>query len=201
MATSSTKIEQETFSTRLKNLPEAQKAAVQELAPIFGRFVEQFDEMDTARIVVAALEKELDRRPAPRSAMAAALTRGVLAREHLKEEEGGSISAEEARRILGLSKESVLKRYRQNMLLGWREARQDAVRFPVWQFSTETEDHLLPHLSNVLDIFKKSETLDDWGRVLFFLNPRQSLKGKRPLDLLRAGQSKPVYAAAYTLVE
>lgn len=33
---------------------------------------------------------------------------------------------------------------------------------------------------------------DDWGRTLFFLNRRNSLKGKRPLDLLRQGKVSAV---------
>jgi hypothetical protein len=185
----------------LAALPKPQREAARELGPIFGRFAAQFDTLNTARIVVAAIEEELDRHPAPRNAMAAALTRGVLAREQLKQAEGGSMSAEEARRLLGLSKESVLKRYRNGMLLGWREARQDAVRFPVWQFSGETEDHLLPGLEHVLEILGNTETLDDWGRVLFFLNPRDSLGGKCPLGLLREGRLKAVLAIAQAAAE
>lgn len=186
---------------RIPDLSSSQRAAAKELTAMLGRFVEQFEEMGTAQIVIAALEEELDRHLPARSAMAAALVRGALAREQLKQEEGGSMSAEEARRLLGISKESVLKRYRHGMLLGWREARQDAVRFPVWQFSTETADHLLPGLEAVLGVLRGSETLDDWGRVLFLLNPRASLERKRPLDLLREGRIAPVLALAHAAIE
>jgi hypothetical protein len=44
--------------------------------------------------------EELERRPKPHTGLASALARGVLAREDLKQREGGSLSAEEARRLL-----------------------------------------------------------------------------------------------------
>lgn len=185
----------------ISGLATPQRAAATELAPSIRRFLGKFGEMEAAQIVVAALEEELDKRPAQRSAMAAALARGALAREQLKQEEGGSLSAEEARQLLGLSKESVLKRYRNSALLGWREARQDAVRFPAWQFSEVTENRLLPGLTEVLSILKEVDSLADWGRVLFFLNPRESLEGQRPLDLLRNGRVAEVKLAAGMLIE
>lgn len=198
----------ETISTKrpftfrsISALPGPLRAAATELTPSIRKFLGKFGEVEAAQIVVAALEEELDKQPAQRSAMAAALARGALAREQLKQEEGGSLSAEEARQVLGLSKESVLKRYRNGALLGWREARQDAVRFPAWQFSDTTEDRLLPGLQEILSILKEADSLDDWGRVLFFLNPRESLSGQRPLDYLRVGKVSAVKRIAGTLLE
>ncbi len=185
----------------ISGLAAPQRTAATEIAPSIRKFLGKFGEIEATQIVVAALEEELDKRPAQRSAMAAALARGALAREQLKNEEGGSLSAEEARQVLGLSKESVLKRYRSGALLGWREAKQDAVRFPAWQFSDATQNRLLPGLQEVLKILKEGDSLDDWGRVLFFLNPRERLKGQRPLDLLRGRRVSEVKVLAGILIE
>jgi hypothetical protein len=89
----------------------------------------------------------------PNKALDRAMARGLFLRESAKKEEGGSISADEAARRLGISKTSVLKRYKKGQLLGWREAKQKSVRFPVWQFS---KDGILTGLSEVLSILSKS---------------------------------------------
>jgi len=57
-------------------------------------------------------------------------------RPKLMEAEGGSLAAEEAAGVLGMSKVAVLKRYQNGKLLAWREERQKAVRFPRWQFQS-----------------------------------------------------------------
>jgi hypothetical protein len=64
----------------------------------------------------------------------AALNRGRTVREKLLETEGGSISAESAAKELGMSKVAVLKRYQNHKLVAWREEKQNAIRFPTWQF-------------------------------------------------------------------
>jgi len=48
------------------------------------------------------------------------------------EEEGDHISADQAARRLGISKTSILEKFKKRQLLGWRETKQRAVRFPVW---------------------------------------------------------------------
>ena len=134
----------------------------------------------------------------PNQALDRAMARGVFLRESAKQEDGGSISADEAARRLGISKTSVLKRLKNGQLLGWRETKQRAVRFPVWQFA---EGGPLSGLSQVLSILSESPQIDDWGRVMFFLNPRDSLGGKRPLDALRAGNFSLVERLAWGDVE
>jgi hypothetical protein len=164
-----------------------------------AKVAEQFDSLEAAKIMLSVIQEEFDARKKPAAGSAMALARGLLAREELKQQEGGSLSAEEARLMLGgLSKEAVLKRFRRGKLLGWREARQGAVRFPVWQFS---DDNVLPGLAETLAILNQAPWMDDWGRVLFFLNARASLGKMRPLDLLRDGRTKEVLQAARTAIE
>jgi hypothetical protein len=130
----------------------------------------------------------------PDNAVDRAKARGLFLREAAKQEEGGSISADEAARRLGISKTSVLKRLKKGRLLGWRETKQRAARFPVWQFS---EDGILTGLSEVLSILSQSPQIDDWGRIMFFLNPRASLEGRHPLEALREGHVSLVERLAW----
>lgn len=127
-----------------------------------------------------------------RSAEAEALLRGIEAQNQLKNAEGGSLSADEVRPLLGLSKQGVLDRHKAGALLGWRE-KQNAVRFPAWQF---TPRGVLPGMAESLRALHEKPNLDDWAKVLFYLSPRESLGGRRPLDLLKAGQGEKVRSLA-----
>jgi hypothetical protein len=122
-----------------------------------------------------------------------AMARGLTARRKLMEAEGGSLSAEEASRELGISKAALLKRYHKGQIMAWREERQNAARFPVWQF----KDHkVLDGLKEVLRILNAGRRLDDFGRMLFFLSNMGFLGKKRPVDCLRAGEVNKVLQAA-----
>jgi hypothetical protein len=156
-------------------------------------------EQELAQLIVLAATRSLTQVKRPQSGLATAMVRGVLARETLKNEEGGAISADEAREFLGnISKTAVLDRFKKGQLLGWRETRQNAVRFPVWQFTTEG---VLHGLEEVLAILRASPAVDEWGAVLFFLNKRASLNQERPLDVLRRGDLEAVKQAAQGYVE
>jgi len=125
--------------------------------------------------------------------LANAVARGITARQKLIAAEGGSLSAEEAARELGLSKTAILKRYQKGQIIAWRQERQNAARFPVWQF----KDHkVLDGLEEVLKVLNAGSRLDDFGRMLFFLSNRGFLGGKRPLDCLRAGEINKVLKAS-----
>jgi hypothetical protein len=130
--------------------------------------------------------------------LAGALARGIPARRKLADDEGGSLSAEDAARELAISKQAILKRYQKGQLIAWREERQNAVRFPVWQF----HDHkVLEGLEETLKILNTRSRLDDFGKMLFFLSSQGLLGGKRPLDCLRKGQIEKVLQAAQGYVE
>ncbi len=134
----------------------------------------------------------------PDNRLAGAIARGIPARRKLVDDEGGSYSAEEAAREIGLSKQAILKRYQKGQLIAWREERQNAVRFPVWQFH---ERKVLEGIEDTLKVLNAGSRLDDFGRMLFFLSHHGSLGGKRPLDCLRKGQMAKVLQAAQGYVE
>jgi len=152
--------------------------------------------VEVARAVADAINAEAGSRPD--RALDRAAARGLILREEAKQQEGGHLSADEAARMLGISKTSVLERYKKGRILGWREPRQNAVRFPYWQFSV---DGMLKGLPEILVILGHSTHIDDWGRIMFFLNSRESLRGERPLDALRQGRPREVERLAWSDVE
>jgi hypothetical protein len=129
--------------------------------------------------------------------LANALARGLSVREKMSEEEGGSLSAEEAARYLGVTKQSVLNMYHAGTVLGWRTEKQGAVRFPVWQFS---EHKRLAGIQAVLAKLNEAENLDDWGKIGFFLQTHGILENRRPLDLLREKKTELVLKAVEAYV-
>lgn len=166
--------------------------------PVVADLFSRCEPLEAVRLLTAAVEKQLANQPKPKTQYAMALMRGLLAREELKQAEGGSYSAEETRTLLGISKAAVLKRFQKHQLIGWREAGQGAVRFPAWQFQN---NNVLPGLPEVLAVFAKEDWVDDWKTILFFLGPRLSLNGKRPLDILREGETRLVCQLAEASLE
>jgi hypothetical protein len=134
----------------------------------------------------------------PANRLAAAIARGIPARRKLTQDEGGSISAEQAAHVLGISKQAILKRYQKGQLLAWREERQNAVRFPVWQFR---DRQVLEGIEETLHVLNAGNRLDDFGRLLFFLSNHGLLGGKRPISCLRKGEVTRVLHAARAYVE
>jgi hypothetical protein len=138
------------------------------------------------------------RSPKAEHKLANAIARGVSVRQRMAAEEGGSQTAEETARQLGMTKQSVLNLYHAGKILAWRTQKQGALRFPVWQF---TEDRRLPGLEEVLAKLSSEDVLDDWGKIGFFLMKHGILKQHRPLDFLRENKLDPVLRAAEAYVQ
>lgn len=162
-----------------------------EIGPLLEKWSRTLSPEALAAALVSTFQKTV--RSEARISIPVATLRGLAAREHLKEEEGGHISAEQARRFLSdISKTTVLAQYHAGKLLGWKDGR--AFRFPLWQFAPD--GGLVPGIEKVLEILNNSPVMDDWGKVLFFLNPRQSLSGGNVLHALRKGDSDTVLRLA-----
>jgi hypothetical protein len=127
-----------------------------------------------------------------------ALARGLSVREKMAGEEGGSLSADETARLLGMTKQSVLNLYHAGKVLAWRTEKQGSIRFPAWQFN---ENRRLPGLEEVLARLNAGHVLDDWGKIGFFLQTHGLLDNRRPLDLLRENRLGLVLKAAVAYVE
>ena len=106
--------------------------------------------------------------------------RSVKLRKKLARAEGGSLSAGQAARLLGLTKATLLRRWRQHRIIGWKDGEE--VGFPRWQFD---QNKMLPGIREILNTFQSD---DPWRVLLYFLSPRSSLADQRPLDLLRNGE-------------
>ena len=116
--------------------------------------------------------------------------RGIHARKQLEHAEGGSLSSEEVAELLGLKhRPSVAYKRQAREVIAWRVT-AGKWRYPRWQF---TREGILPGIKECL---KALPTDNGFGAMIFFLSPRHSLEGKRPLDLLREGKVQEAVAAA-----
>ncbi len=153
--------------------------------------------LELARCVPLAFERNLANATREEK-LAQAIARGVPVRQQMALDEGGSISAEEAARLLGVTKQAVLGQYHAGKLLGFRTEKQRSIRFPVWQFA---DGQRLPGLGEILLRLRASEVLDDWGKIGFFLQQHRLSRGRRPLDYLREGKIEEALRIADAFVE
>lgn len=180
------------------HLPAQEQAVVEDFAGVIRKHREQ-SPANLARLAHVAFEFSLGAKASRQDKIALALARGLEARQQLAEAEGGSLSSDEAARLLGISKTAVLKRLEAGRLLAWREERLQAARFPNWQF--DKRGQVLAGFEAVLKILNRDERLDAWAKVLFFLQTRSNLGDKRPLDVLREDRLEEVRLAAEAYVE
>ncbi len=108
------------------------------------------DPTTLARLMNVAFGISLGGRDSRPDKLARAHLRGLEARQQLAEAEGGSLSSDEAARLLQMSKTAVLKRLDAGRLLAWRQERLQAARFPRWQF--DQRGRVLAGLEEVLTI-------------------------------------------------
>lgn len=158
-----------------------QKALIRVIRACFRECSGEVRPDQVARLAALAFRAEF---PAgdSRNILGQAITRGIVARRELLGEEGGSISAPEAARKLGITKNAVVQRYRKGMLVGWYDEHARATKYPLWQFGKRG---LLPGIEEILRLLNESAYLDDISRIMFFLCRFGFLGDKRPLDCLR----------------
>lgn len=182
----------------LEELPAEKQAVVKEFTEVIRKHRGE-SSISLARLANIAFAITLGARETRQDKFALAVVRGMEARQKLAEAEGGSLSSEEVARLLRISKTAVLKRLGAGRLLAWREERLQAARFPRWQF--DEHGQVLAGVKEVLECLDQDQDLDAWGKILFFLQTRTALGGKRPLDLLREGKVKQVCQAAQAYAE
>jgi hypothetical protein len=182
----------------LAELTAEEQAVVHEFAEVTRKHRRQ-SSAALAHLASLGFSLAMGARPTGQEKFALAVARGWEARQQLVEAEGGSLSSEEVARLLRISKTAVLKRLEAGRLLAWREERLHAARFPRWQF--DEHGQVLPGLTAVLDCLNQDEGLDAWAKILFFLQTKSSLDGRRPLDWLREGKVTEVCLAAQAYAE
>ena len=114
--------------------------------------------------------------------------RGALARRELMECEGGVLSPSSVAKLLGISHQSVGQRRAANKLLAIEGP--NGYLYPSWQFGGSKP------LEGMVEILELLAEQDPWTRFTFFLSEDEAANGKRPLDLLRKKNLKPVLRAA-----
>lgn len=129
--------------------------------------------------------------------MKEALERGKSTWHSLMTSEGGSISSAAVAETLGTSRTTVLRKYHNGQVLGWRDEGKSGIRFPVWQFEG---GRILPGLATVIAALNQGCVLDDKARILFFLL-EFGFAACRPLDLLRKRRITDALLAAKAYAE
>jgi hypothetical protein len=121
--------------------------------------------------------------------LAPAFIRGIEARRQLLEDNGGTLTAEQAAQSLGVTRQAVDKRRSAGKLIGLTTGRH-GYRYPVWQF---TVSGTLPGLESVLGVLASH---DEWMQTAFFVGSNPRLDNRTPLEKLQAGEVEKVLLAA-----
>ncbi|MBY5362298.1 helix-turn-helix domain-containing protein [Rhizobium leguminosarum] len=113
-----------------------------------------------------------------------ALARNVEHRQNLVERAGGTVSAEDAGRMLGISRQAVDKRRRAGTLLAVREGSD--WRYPLCQFD---QGEMIAGISDVVRGFAAA---GPWIALDFLLAADMALGGRTALQALRDGDREAV---------
>jgi biotin operon repressor len=120
-----------------------------------------------------------------RDPLAAARLRGVRAKKHLLEAEGGVVSGRELAQAIGITRQAVDKRRLNGKLIGIDLGKR-GYAYPVWQIGLNGLEAVLAELAEV----------DPWTQALFLLSTNPWLNGETPLATLRRGELDEVLNAA-----
>lgn len=101
------------------------------------------------------------------------------------------LSSEEAAARLHVSRETMNAGRRKRFVAVKRDVKR-GFRYPSWQFETKVSP-FMP------DVLKFLGHLSDWGQYLFFVEPEPLLKGRSPLEMLRAEEGGRVISIAQNL--
>jgi hypothetical protein len=110
--------------------------------------------------------------------LAPAKLRGLKEMEKLVHAEGGSVSGEEAAKLLGLKRQSIDKARKNGRLLGLPRG-QKKFLYPIWQFE---KGHILPGLK---EVYAHLPPMGPWMQAAFMLSPNACIGEKSPLKALR----------------
>lgn len=123
--------------------------------------------------------------------LAPARLRDLTIREQILTEEGGTLSAEQAAKLLGISRQAIDKRRREGQLLALSIGRH-RYAYPAWQFDGSVS------ATDLRDVLAQFSVRDSWAQAAFFLSPNTSLNGARPVDALRRGNLAALHRAAWS---
>jgi len=110
----------------------------------------------------------------------------------MQQAEGGAYSSAQLGELLNLSAAVLHRRRNEHRIVYWRDPK-NAYFYPRWQFNEAGA--LLTGIQEILQTFNSQ---DEWRIMRYFLGSRHQLGGRRPLDLIRAGEIEAVLAHAQT---
>ncbi len=168
---------QELDPERRRSLARGLKGAVEEYRarPTADPFAEVDEPLKEEQAVAAVLWADLE----------AEENRARLLRE--------SVSAAEAGRLTGRSRQAVERQRRDGRILALRVGRQ--WRYPAWQFDTDGPGGLIPCLSEAVALLFRSPA----GAAAWLTVPRPELDGDTPLSRLKRRDAEPVLRLAEQL--
>lgn len=117
--------------------------------------------------------------------------RGLLAMRELLNANGGALSADDVRTMLGISRQAVDKRRRAGRLLAVELPRR-GLFYPAWQFTPAGST--LSGMTEILAALRKHQ-VDGWAQLRFFLSLNDRLGGRRPIDVIGEGDVDAVLEA------
>ena len=120
---------------------------------------------------------------------------GRILVNEMRAAEGGAWTGNELKELFKLDAATLHSRRKGHRIISWRDPKNN-FHYPKWQFNPAGA--LLPGIQEVLQIFKSH---DEWRIVRYFLGHRDQLCGRRPLDLLREGDTETALKHAYQHAE
>jgi hypothetical protein len=105
--------------------------------------------------------------------------------EELLRAEGGSVSVSTFAAATGISRETVARFWKAGRVIAW-EDEAIGLQYPTWQIHN---GGILRGLGSVLEMLARRQALlSSVAQIDYFLSKSEALGGRRPLDLLRAGE-------------
>ncbi len=147
---------------------------------------------DGRAALYAALSSSLAMADSPADPIEEAYLGGAKLLADLLDQEGGTWDGTRVARHLGITRQAIHQRERAHRLLSV-PARNGRRRYPAWQFA---EEGLLPGFESASAALAE-RGVDANGQLLFFLGNQDDMRGRRPLDALRAGDAAGVLRAAH----
>jgi hypothetical protein len=121
--------------------------------------------------------------------LAKAKLRGLAGRKRVIEQMGGTLTAEEAAGLLGITRQAVDKRRKQQQLIGLTQGKR-GYAYPSFQF----EDGKT--IAGLAEVLRALEEHDPWMQLMFFANGNSRLDGATPLEALHQGKLDSVIRVA-----
>lgn len=138
------------------------------------------------------LDLEISAKFATNHALEMARLRGEVSKLELLEEAGPMLTIGQVAEALGKTKQAVHKRLQSGSLFGIMS--KGEFRIPAWQIR---EREVIPGIGKVINHLDTTE----WGKMLFLHSENMQLGGRKPMDLILAGDVDSVAAVASSFGE